>query len=187
MNILNLFLNLHDNFFPVRCIFWIRGNISCKFHDFCPIVCGGQGKNYQNMTIVYNLFTPTHHSVRKTEFKIMQTRKLSTKIVNFISPGEGDCTNGLGQNDYVVLTYLMLKILFFTTDNTEQRLFAYQESQKNHPCQKLFLTRTNYMYMYKGLYQAFEFQANSDSRLGPTWSCSDAIYIMFINPLLYLF
>lgn len=154
---------------------------------FSPQLCGGQGKNCQNMTIVYNLFTPTHHSVRKTEFKIMQTRKFSTKIVNFISPGEEDCTNGLGQNDYVVLTYLMLKILLFTTDNTEQRLFAYQESQKNHPCQKLFLTRTNYMYMYKGLYQAFEFQANSDSRLGPTWSCSDAIYIMFINPLLYLF
>lgn len=49
----------------------------------------------------------------------METMQLSTKIVNFISPGEGDCTNGLGQNDYVVLTYLMLKILFFTTDNTE--------------------------------------------------------------------
>lgn len=81
-------------------------------------MCGGQGKNCQNMTIVYN-FTPTHHSVRKTEFIIMETMKLSTKIVNFISPGEGDCTNGWGQNNCVVLTYLMLKILLFTTDNTE--------------------------------------------------------------------
>lgn len=99
-----------------------KKNINCKFYDSCPTGAVGIGQKLPKFDIIQKSSSLLLHNLKKkNEFIVMQSRKHSTKILKFISPGIGVLTLGRGQNGHICLMFknFLLKILLLILIETD--------------------------------------------------------------------